>query len=215
MTPVELRDRLFASATHLGWPIEDVPAFVSPSFRGRAETIAVPLAEDAFGVRLGAFPAIVASVTLGTPMEMQEALKPLHSQMVIARSYMAQSELINAHIFLCAVNSSPESDWRKALDLAERDETVCRKLIWLPDARKLDDSYDDFCKRTFLAAPWEAASERKDAALDLAQGLAARLLVEAGLDQDTTDQWIDIVNQSDQDAGTMVERLVRARGDMQ
>lgn len=214
MTPIELRDRLFASAKHLNWPTAEVPSFVSQSFRGRTDT-SVPVIVDAFGIRLGAFPAIVAPVTLGTVKEMQDALKPLHSQMVIARSYMSQAELINAHIFLCAVNSSPEADWRKALDLAERDETVCRKLIWLPDTQNLDASYDDFRKRTFLAAPWEVASERKDAALDLAQGLAVKLLIEAGLNREMADQWIDIVNQPDQDAGTMVERLVRGPGDEQ
>lgn len=212
MTAQDLRDRLFASAHALGWSHEEVPAFVSPQFRGRTDASAASI-PNIFGIRLGAYPAIVASVTLGSPADMQEALKPLHSQMVIARSYMSPAELINAHILLCATDASPEADWRKALDLAERDETVCRKLIWLPDPKNFGASYEDFRNRTFLAAPWEAANERSDASLDLAQGLAATLLVEAGLTRKVADEWIEIVNQPEQDSGAMIERLVRARGE--
>ncbi|RNJ45816.1 hypothetical protein B5V01_10995 [Mesorhizobium erdmanii] len=215
MTAEELRDRLFASAERMGWPHEEVPSFVSPQFRGRPDASTAPLPQEAFGIRLGAYPAIVAPVTLGTSAEMQEALKLLHSQMVIARSYMTRTELINAHIFICAVNPSPKADWRSVIDIAERDEAVCRKLVWLPDAKKLNTSYEAFRDRTFLAAPWELAVERRDAALDRVQGLAANLLVEAGLDEETASKWIDIVNQPDQDEDTMVERLVRARGDLQ
>lgn len=212
MTAQDLRDRLYASARALDWPHEEVPDFVLPQFRGRADASAAVI-PDIFGIRLGAYPAIVASVTLGSPADMQEALRPLHSQMVIARSYMSPPELINAHILLCATGASPKADWRKALDLAERDETVCRKLIWLPDPKKLEASYEDFRNRTFLAAPWEAANERSDASLDLAQGLAATLLVEAGLTRKVADDWIEIVNEPEQDSGTMIERLVRARGE--
>lgn len=212
MTSIDLRDRLVASANELKWPTEEVPDFVSPKFRGRNDESTSVIA-DAYGIRLGAYPVIIAPIHLGTVAEMKAALKPLHSQMVIARSYMSRAELINAHIFLCAVSSEPDSEWRKALDLAERDETVCRKLIWVPDTQDIEASYQDFCNRTFLAAPWEIAHERKDAALDLAQGLASSLLLDAGLNRETADKWISIVNTPDQDAGTMVERLVLKLGE--
>lgn len=142
---------------------------------------------------------------------MQEALRRLHSQMVIARSYMARAEVINAHIFLCAVDATLDTDWRNVIDIAEREETVCRKVIWLPDPTRLDQSYDEFRARTFLAAPWDDLEERHDAQLDHIQGLAAKLLTEAGLPQQIAPAWISIVDQADEDVDTMVERLVRAR----
>lgn len=215
MTAEELRNRLFGTAHQLGWRYEEVAAFVSPQFRGRPDASTAPLPPQAFGIRLGSYPAIVAPVVLGTKAEIQDALKRLHSQMVIARSYMTRAEVINAHIFICAVDPSPTADWRNVIDLAERDETVCRKVIWLPDLKALDASYENFRNRTFLAAPWETVVERRDAALDQVQGLAATLLVDSGLDAKTAADWIDIVNQPDQDTETMVARLVQARGDAQ
>lgn len=212
MTAEELRDRLMASASNLGWPVEQVPDFVSAQFRGRLDASTAPLPDVAYGIRLGAYPAIIASVTLGKKAEMQETLRLLHSQLVIARSYMTRTEVINAHIFLCAVNPRLDTDWRTVIDIAERDESVCRKVIWLPDPNDLDRSYAEFCARTFLAAPWEDVTERHDAPLDRVQGLAATLLIQAGLPEAITPAWIDIVDQAGEDLDAMVERLVGARG---
>lgn len=211
MTAEELRDRLLASASNLGWTVELVPEFVSAQFRGRPDASTASLPEVAYGIRLGAYPAIVAPVTLGKKTEMQETLRRLHSQLVIARSYMARTEVINAHIFLCAVNPSLDTDWRTVIDIAERDESVCRKVIWLPDPKNLDQSYAEFRARTFLAAPWEDVAERHDAQLDQVQGLATTLLTQAGLPEAIAPTWIDIVGQADEDLDAMVERLVRAR----
>ncbi|GLQ87249.1 ABC-three component system middle component 1 [Dyella flagellata] len=212
MTAEELRDRLLASAFSLGWNAKEEPDFVSAQFRGRPDASTAALPKVAYGIRLGAYPAIVAPVTIGKKTEMQETLRLLHSQMVIARSYMTRNEVINAHIFLCAVNPSSDADWRTVIDIAERDESVCRKVIWLPNSKNLDQSYVEFLARTFLAAPWEDVSERHDAPLDQVQGLAATLLTEAGLQEAVATAWIDIVDQAGEDLESMVERLVRARG---
>lgn len=211
MTAEELRDRLLASASNLGWHVEEVPSFTSAQFRGRLDASAAPLPEVTYGIRLGAYPVIVAPVTLGKTTEMQKALRLLHSQVVIARSYMSRSEVINAHIFLCAVNASTNTDWRAVIDIAERDESVCRKVIWLPDPNNLDQSFSAFRARTFLAAPWEDVTERRDAQLDRVQGLAIPLLTQAGLPEAIGATWVDIVDQAGEDVDAMVERLVRAR----
>ncbi|MER8428042.1 hypothetical protein [Mesorhizobium sp. M1403] len=123
---------------------------------------------------------------------------------------MLRAEVINAHIFLCAVDAALDTDWRYVIDIAEREETGCRKVIWLPNPRRLDQSYDEFRARTFLAAPWDDVAERHDAQLDYDQGLAAKLLIEAGLPEDIAPDWIDIV-EAGEDMDTMVERLVRTR----
>lgn len=211
MTAEELRDRLLISAARLGWTAELAPELVSRQFRGRPDASTAALPEVAYGIRLGAYPVIVAPVTLGTKSEMLDALRLLHSQLIIARSYMAPLEVINAHIFLCAVNPSLDTDWRTVIDIAERDESVSRKVVWLPDPSDLDQSYADFRSRTFLAAPWEGVTERHDAPLDQVQDLAATLLVEAGLAEAVANAWIDIVGQTSDDTDVMVERLVHAR----
>jgi len=211
MTAEDLRDRLLASAAGLGWEAELAPDLVSRQFRGRPDASTAALPELAYGIRLGAYPVIVAPITLGTKSEMLDTLRVLHSQLIIARSYMARDEVINAHIFLCAINPNPDADWRTVIDIAERDESVCRKVIWVPDPNNLDQSYADFRARTFLAAPWEGVAEQHDAPLDQVQGLAETLLIRAGLPKAVAPIWIEIVGQAAEDADTMVERLVQAR----
>ena len=210
MTTEELRDRLVKSAEALEWSTAVVPAFVERRFRGRTDESAVALPDTAFGLRLGAYPVIVARVALGSVSEMQASLRKLHSQMVIARSYMRADEVINAHLILCAADPSPEVDWRSVVDLAERDETVCRKLIWIPDKAALNGSYSKFVSRTFLAAPWRGAEE-KSAPLDNNQGLAQRILVKHGLSPSVADQWIATVQSMKQDPDAMVVELVKDR----
>ena len=213
MTAEELKTRLIATAIQLGWSGADVPDFVLPQFRGRPDASTAELPEKAYGLRLGAYPVLVAPISLGTSAEMQSALRLLHSQMVIARSYMGRDEVINAHIFLCAVGATQNTDWRNVIDLAERDEKVCRKVVWLPDSKELDASYEAFRARTFLAAPWNVVTEQMNARLDTNQSLAANMLTNAGLAETTVSTWIDIVNQSADDPDTMVVRLVDALGD--
>lgn len=212
MTADELRNRLTSAATNLGWKVSSADEFASRQFRGRSDESSVPLPEEAYGLRLGAYPVIVAPVILGSVEEMQRSLRTLHSQVVIARSYMRPKEVINTHLFLCAVNPEPESDWRSVVDLAERDEAVCRKVIWLPVPNDIGASFDAFCARTFLAAPWQQADQRFDASLDSNQGLALKLLSGRGLSEDAARRWIDIVDRLKDDPDAMVIELAGAGG---
>lgn len=212
MTADELRNRLVITATDLGWKITIADEFVSRQFRGRSDESSVPLPQEAYGLRLGAYPVIVAPVVLGSVEEMQKYLRTLHSQVVIARSYMRPEEVINTHLFLCAVNPEPESDWRSVIDLAERDEAVCRKVIWLPNPNEIEISFDEFLARTFLATPWQQANEQFDASLDSNQGLALKLLVGRGLSEDAARRWINIVKRLKDDPDAMVLELADAGG---
>lgn len=211
MTAEELCERLRHAAKRMEWPADDVPDFVAPRFRGRADETIAPLPDKAYGLRLGAYPVVVATVTLGSVEDMQASLRKLHTQMVIARSYMRAEEVINAHLFLCAVDPAIGGDWRSVIDLAERDEGVCRKVIWIPDAAALDASFESFRSRTFLATPWDAADERRDAPLDSNQGLAQRILVQHGLSDKAAAAWIGVVDRLREDPETMVSELVAAR----
>lgn len=207
MNASDLSTRLIASATKLGWKAVPAPEFTQPRFRGRSDDSSVPLPSEAYGLRLGAYPAVVATVALGAVDAMRAQLRRLHSQIVIARSYMRPEEVINAHLMLCAVDPVPDEDWRNAVDFAERDESVCRKIIWIPDTAALDASYEVFLARTFMAAPWRRVDERLNAPLDNNQGLAQRVLMSRGLSDAEAARWVEVVGALRTDPDAMVASL--------
>lgn len=211
MTPEILRDKLIASAKSLGWQATIEPDFGSPKFRGRQDASAASLPETAIGLRLGAYPLLVAPIPLNSSEEMQTSLKALHNQMVIARSYMRAEEVINAHIMLCVTATDSKADWRGIIDLAERDETVCRKVVWMPEKDALDASYDLFLARTFLAQPWRSLEAVLNAPLDHNQGLAERILVRHGLSEPTAKRWVALAETYKDDPDGLIPQLVAAR----
>ncbi|RWL18072.1 ABC-three component system middle component 1 [Mesorhizobium sp.] len=212
MTPQILRDKLIQSAEALGWTTADVPAFTSPDFRGREGSDKPEVPADIFGLRLGFYPVLVAPITLGDVEQMQRNLRRLNAQMVIARSYMRPEEVINAHIMLCATATIELADWRQVVDMAERDETVCRKIVWIPEANALDESYAAFVARTFLATPWQAAGTTLNAPLDHNENLVQRVLVRHGLPRPVADRWVALAEQYGSDPDTLVTELMTARG---
>ena len=212
MTPQILREKLFQSAGALGWTTADVPAFTSPDFRGREGSDRPEVPVNIFGLRLGSYPVLVAPVTLADVEQMQRNLRQLNAQMVIARSYMRPEEVINAHIMLCATATNELSDWRQVVDMAERDEAVCRKIVWIPEVNAIDESYAAFVARTFLARPWQATGTTLNAPLDHNANLAQRVLVRHGLPRAVADRWVALANQYGSDPDTLVNELVTARG---
>lgn len=63
MTAEDLRERLRQAANRMEWSADDAPDFVAPRFRGRADETTAPLPDTAYGLRLGAYPVVVAPVT--------------------------------------------------------------------------------------------------------------------------------------------------------
>jgi hypothetical protein len=212
MIPEILRSELIRSAEALGWAVSDVPSFTSNHFRGRVDDVKSGLASDVLGLRVGAYPVLIAAITLGSVEDMQASLRSLHSQMMIARTYMLPEEVINSHILLYAAKTAELADWRQVVDLAERDETVCRKIIWIPDPDALEKSYEAFRSRTFLATPWQASGIKLNAPLDHSQNLAQRILTEAGLSTHAAEHWISSAQQFSDDPDTLVGELVSTRG---
>lgn len=211
MTPEILSDKLMQSAKSLGWPSTLQPDFASPKFRGRHDAAATLLPEATIGLRLGAYPVLVAPIALTSSEQMQASLRALHNQMVIARSYMRAEEVINAHIMLCVTATNVEADWRGIVDLAERDETVCRKVVWMPDTEALDVSYDLFLARTFFAQPWRSLQSVLNAPLDHNQGLAERILVRRGLSEPAAKRWIALAETYQDDPDELIMQLVATR----
>lgn len=211
MTPEVLKFLLTKATEQLGWSADEVKEFASPTFRGRpaeADTNAMP---DVFGLRLGQYPVIVAPIALDTVEGVSIALKKLHAQMVVARSYMYEREVINAHLLLCATSPTATGDWSRLVDLIERDETVCRKLVWIPKQARVQESFDGFLARTFLSMPWEHVVAVSDARLDQTHELAQRLLEKHGLNQDVAQRWVSLAEKFKDDPESLVTELVLTR----
>jgi hypothetical protein len=187
------------------------PDFAAPRFRGRPDDSGASLPEMAIGMRLGAYPVIVAPIVLHDIERMRASLRMLHNQMVIARSYMRAEEVINAHIMLCVTDTNAQADWRRIIDLAERDEAVCRKVVWMPEADAVDTSYEAFVARTFLAQPWRSLDTVCNAPLDHNQGLAERILVKHGLSQAAAERWTVLAERYRDDPDGLIPQLVVAR----
>ena len=90
----------------------------------------------------------------------EDLLLSHHRRAAWARSWLGVRMKENIYIFLAGPvgSGSPEcTDWKDVAHTFERDERICRKLVWLPDA---DPStwargIDAFFDRTVLAQPWE------------------------------------------------------------
>jgi hypothetical protein len=208
MTTELLKTMLIETASAAGWRAIEANDFTATNFRSR------PRSEDdrpipgLYGLRLGDYPVLVAPIRLDQTDTLPAAIKQLHSQMVVARSYMEASEVINAHLFLCATSPTQTGDWSQAVDLIERDEAVCRKVVWIPKSTDVADSYRKFVARTFLAMPWMDSKQVKDVALDQTHELAERLLVKHGLKQEVAARWVQLAVELKEDPDSFVAELV-------
>jgi hypothetical protein len=211
MTPEVLKSLLVNATQRLGWQADEVKEFTSPTFRSRPTESEAKQTADLFGLRLGQYPVIVAPIALDSVEGVTSALKRLHAQMVVARSYMYEREVINAHLFLCATSPTPTGDWLRLVDLIERDEAVCRKLVWIPKEAAMQESFDILLARTFLAMPWAQVRAVSDAALDQTYDLAQRLLVKHGLTEDLAQKWVSLTERLIDDPESLVTELVQSR----
>lgn len=211
MTPEVLRSLLVRATKRLGWQADEVKEFTSPTFRSRPTDSEAKPTPDLFGLRLGQYPVIIAPIALDSVEGVTSALKRLHAQMVVARSYMYEREVINAHLFLCATSPTAAGDWRRLVDLIERDEAVCRKLVWIPEQAAVQASFDTLLTRTFLAMPWAKIHAVSDAALDQIHDLAQRVLVKHGLTEDLAKKWVSLTERLIDDPQSLVTELVQSR----
>ncbi|MGL3214057.1 ABC-three component system middle component 1 [Bradyrhizobium sp. BR 1433] len=206
-----MKSLLEKAANQLGLQADEVRDFTSPTFRSRPAEPDVQPIQDLFGLRIGQYPVIVAPIALDTVDSVKSALKKLHAQMVVARSFMYEREVINAHLFLCATSPTPTGDWRRLVDLIERDEAVCRKVVWIPSQTAMQQSFTNFLARTFLAMPWAYVETISDAPLDQTHELAQRILEKHGLEREVAQRWVNLTEQLMDDAESLVTELVHAK----
>lgn len=136
---------------------------------------------------VGPYAIIIGSFTLNTKQSpanetarqfIHDQWKRYQSRSAIARSWLSP-ERSDELILLLTGPPGSESDleWKAIAAQIERNDLVCRKLVWLPpaDSEDWNDSVKSFLSRTFLARPWAGATaivqRPLDALADVSQTL--------------------------------------------
>jgi hypothetical protein len=81
-----------------------------------------------------------------------------YTQAAVARSWMGDKEIDLCLILIGPPGSALQEKWQRFARSMDRDESVCRKLVWLPSVDEspatIRKEAERFIDRTFLAQPW-------------------------------------------------------------
>ncbi len=210
-----VEEALERQAGRLGLSFERVAALTGAAFAGAGDTASArlepgDLPAHARGVRVGRY-AIVLSLLPEAANEegVSEAVRRVRNQCVVARSYLSSPAALDLHALVVGPRGSEGSDrWRALALLAERDDRVARKLVWLrPENAAADQqSFDDFTRRTFLARPWITDAIFSMAPLDNVSRAAAH----GEIARDTAGEWVRLATDLELDPDTLVSGLIQA-----
>jgi len=107
-------------------------------------------------------------------------------------------------ILVGPLGSAQNQSWREVMMRVERDEAVCRKMVWLPDsAAKLTTSAEEFCERTFLARPWRTL--RHSAVSPVIDPLGTMAAGDA-----LAEEWLALINSQSDEIDDLVKSLVES-----
>jgi hypothetical protein len=136
----------------------------------------------------------------------QSKLAAQQRRAVIALTWMEPVLRSDLNLFILGPPGSDDvPEWVDFAWHVERNEQVCRKLVWLPPTEQDEwmQSAEAFCDRTFLARPWRAqpypsTEPRLDPLSHLAEGdpLMAR--------------WLAVIEKTDDADGELIDSLVEA-----
>lgn len=111
---------------------------------------------DRQAASIGEYSVIIGS--LGESwLEAAEAKDAHYEQAARARTWLDGYRQENLYLMLVGPSGSCDTrQWNDFAYSVERDESVCRKLVWLPPkpGDEFVHSIKRFCCRTFLARPW-------------------------------------------------------------
>jgi hypothetical protein len=127
----------------------------------------------------------------------------------IALTWLQPSMRSDLNLFIVGPPGSSDSpDWGDFAGQVERNEQVCRKLVWLPsrDSSQWETGARNFCDRTFLARPWLqqptiATEPHLDPLGRLAEGNPRMA------------KWLSLVDQLGDEDGELIDALVAAWGE--
>lgn len=204
---------LGARATELKLEIRQMPQYAERVFAGGGESASARLETNdlpahARGLQIGRYAVILALMPEAPSEEaVTDTVRRVRNQCVVARSYLTSPGALDLHAIVVGPRGSEGVDaWRALALMAERDERVARKLVWLRPADPAADeaSFAEFTQRTFLARPWVTDAVFSMAPLDNISRAAA-----AGeVPRDTASAWIQLVSAAEGDDGRDPEAMV-------
>lgn len=149
---------------------------------------------------LGDFSVIIGEIG-PKPEDAFAALSDHLLQAAKARSHLGPKKE-NLLLFLVGP-ACPAGDpnWTDIVYEVERDERICRKMVFLPPPAEgdVDAEIGWFISRTFLARPWERSTAQTD--LD-------PLLTTLNDTSDIPPAWIPIIRRGEGDASALVDQLL-------
>jgi hypothetical protein len=131
------------------------------------------------------------------------------SQAAIARSWLSAETSEDLNLYLVGPSGSDARvPWREIAAEIERDERVCRKLVWLPPATvaEQEDSLAHFLSRTFLARPWIETGAPGERDIDRLRNLGAKLTSDDA-PRATIEEWLRILRTPQSDSNDLVRQL--------
>lgn len=200
-------------AAELGLMVESKPNYAGQIFAGGSDTASTrletrDLPNHVRGLQIDRY-AVLLTLLSEAPDEegISDLVRRVRNQCVVARSYLSPPAALDLHAVLLGPRGSEGVDrWRALALIAERDERVARKLVWLrpQDPAADDQSFADFVKRSFLARPWVTDAIFSMAPLDNVSRAAAYEEVP----RDTAGEWVRLASDSELDPDLLVEQLV-------
>jgi hypothetical protein len=149
-------------------------------------------------------------------------LKELHAWAGIVRSSLAANQKDDILLILVGpLGSLGGPKWRAFAATVERDDRICRKIIWLPsDASSLPADAREFLRRTFLAQPWELALGANAQELDAGRRFQLAVEQQASVEPDdarlAASWWSLLVATADEEGDpvapgpSLVKRMIAA-----
>ena len=211
----DFQARLMEMAKAVGWEAGNDPLLVSDRFRGREMSEGGSRPPEKLGVRLGPYPVILAPILLEENEQVATEIRALHSQVLIARSYLPARSIVDLHLFIFTQVDRLTTTQVVQIDRIERDEKICRKQMCVIQ-EDLEKSVDLFVERTFLARPWETEEDNRNVQFQLDQPttLVRQILTAQGLSPAVADAWVkladDYIAAGRQDPTGLVDTLVNA-----
>jgi hypothetical protein len=155
--------------------------------------------------------------SLGTdpePEMVADHLRRYHNQAAITWSWLGRQGEDLLLFLVGPPGSDYDESWKRAGREIERNERICRKLVWLPPATGNDhtSSLRMFLDRTFLARPWLQHPRTSQGELDRLAHLFSDI-TDGSFTEIEAKRWIDILSHDDDGRTDLAQRLVNALGE--
>jgi hypothetical protein len=193
---------------------------------GIADRLKVEEAEYAVDLDIGSLPKDVVALRVGyhslligklgeSPdwLSVGDELRRYQNQAAIAWSWLGH-EGDDLLLFLVGpAGSDGDKRWEPVQREIERNEQICRKLVWLPPREEAERSASlaDFLNRTFLLLPWRRYGAASQRSLDR-WALLAKRLASDGFSEDAAKRWLEILSRDDVKDAERARALIEALG---